>query len=169
MSTENLKNNKAIEKLKELAEDARICMFSTELTKLPVNSRPMGLQECDLQGNLWFLSSQESNKNFEISEDNRVQLYFMNNSSAEYLSIYGKAYIYKDQETIEEQWSPMAKPWFKDGKEDPNVTVIRVTPDEIYYWDTKAGKFMTMLSIFSAVALGSETDNDDGVEGKLNI
>ena len=170
MSTENLNNKKAIEKLKELAEDARICMFCTDLSKLPVKSRPMSLQQCDMQGNLWFLSSENSNKNFEITDDNRVHLYFMNNGNAEYLSIYGKAYIYKDQKTIEEQWSPMAKPWFKEGKEDKKVTVIRVTPDETYYWDTKAGKFITMLSLFSAAVLGTETNNnDDGIEGKINI
>lgn len=168
MSTENLHNKEAVKKLKELSESARICMFCTELTKLPNNARPMSIQECDEQGNLWFLSSAESNKNVEISEDNRVQLYFMNNGSSEYLSILGKAFIYTDRNTIEEQWSPMANAWF-DGKDDPKVTVIRVTPDETYYWDTKAGKFVTMLSFIAAAVSGKETDNSDGVEGTLKV
>ncbi|MEO8253449.1 MAG: pyridoxamine 5'-phosphate oxidase family protein [Flavobacterium sp.] len=169
MSIENLTQKKALEKLKELSESARICMFCTDLTQLPTNSRPMSLQECDEEGNLWFLSSTESNKNFEIKTDNRVQLYFMNNGNSEYLSIYGKAFIYKDKNTIEDKWSPLAKAWFKDGKDDPKVTVIRVTPDETYYWDTKAGKFISMLSFISAAVLGKETDNSDGIEGNLNI
>src|SRR5215217_2837956 len=101
MSVENLTHKKAIEKLKELSESARICMFCTNLTELPMNSRPMSLQECDQEGNLWFISSAESNKNFEIEEENKVQLFFMNNGNAEYLSIYGKAFIYKDKNTIE--------------------------------------------------------------------
>jgi general stress protein 26 len=41
-------------------------MFVTELDQLPSNSRPMSLQECDDEGNLWFISSKESNKNMEI-------------------------------------------------------------------------------------------------------
>lgn len=169
MSIENLTHTKAIEKLKELSESARICMFCTNLTELPMNSRPMSLQECDNQGNLWFISSAESNKNFEIKVENKVQLFFMNNSNSEYLSIYGKAFIYKDKNTIEEQWSSLANAWFEEGKDDPKVTVIRVTPEETYYWDTKAGKFITMMSFVGAALTGSTTDNSDGIEGNLNI
>lgn len=47
MSTQNLFQKEAIEKLKELSEKARTCMFVTELDQLPSNSRPMSLQECD--------------------------------------------------------------------------------------------------------------------------
>lgn len=129
----------------------------------------MTIQECDEEGNLWFLSSADSNKNFEIEEDNRVQLYFMNNGSAEYLSVFGKAFIYQDHKTIEEKWSPLAKAWFEEGKEDPKVSVIRVTPDETYYWDTKAGKFVTMVSFIAAAVTGKKTDNSDGVEGNLHV
>ncbi|WP_435525152.1 pyridoxamine 5'-phosphate oxidase family protein [Chryseobacterium indoltheticum] len=63
----------------------------------------MGLQETDENGNLWFISSEASNKNFEIKDDKRVQLLFMNNSDSEYLSIFGDAVIYKDRSTIEEK------------------------------------------------------------------
>lgn len=169
MSTENLNQKKAVEKLKELSESARICMFCTELTHLPNNSRPMTIQECDEEGNLWFISSSDSNKNFEIKDDNRVQLYFMNNGSAEYLHIYGKAFIYKDKSTIEDKWSALANAWFQEGKEDPNVSIIRVTPDETYYWDTKAGKFVTMLHFLTAAVTGNKSEGDDGVEGNLKI
>lgn len=167
MSKENLFNAEAIKKLKELSEKARTCMFITNLEdKSPTNSRPMGLQECDTEGNLWFISSKESYKNFQIENDNAVQLYFMNNNDHEYLSITGKAYIYDDKTTIEDKWSVFANAWF-DGKDDPDVSIIRVTPDDIYYWDTKFGKFISMLHFVSAIISGKNTDNDDGKEGKI--
>ena len=169
MSTENLNHAEAIKKLKELSESAKFCMFCTDLETLPITARPMGLRETDAEGNMWFLSSEESNKNFEIKEDNRVQLFFMNNGSSEYLSVYGKAFIYKDKNTIEEKWTPIANAWFEEGKEDPKVTVIRVTPDETYYWDTKVGKLVSFLSFAAAAITETKTDNSDGVEGKLNI
>lgn len=168
MSTQDLTSQEAIEKIKELSEKARICMFCTELDRLPVNSRPMGLQETDENGNLWFISSETSNKNFEIKEDKRVQLYFMNNSNSEYLSVFGDAFIYIDRSTIEDKWSPMANAWF-DGKEDPNVSIIRVEPKETYYWDTKAGKLVSLLTFATAAITGNKTDNSDGVEGTAKI
>ena len=169
MSTENLNNTEALKKLKELSESARICMFCTDLTSLPITVRPMSLQETDTEGNLWFISSDASNKNFQIAEDNRVQLLFMNNSNSEYLSVFGKAYIYKDKATIEDKWSNLASAWFEDGKDDPNVSIIRVAPEDTYYWDTKAGKLVSLISFAAAAISGTKTDNSDGVEGKLNI
>ncbi|MBF1149109.1 MAG: pyridoxamine 5'-phosphate oxidase family protein [Cloacibacterium normanense] len=150
MSTQNLFQKEAIEKLKELSEKARTCMFVTELDQLPSNSRPMSLQECDDEGNLWFISSKESNKNMEIERDSRVQLYFMNNSDSEYLSVYGKAFIYDDKSTIEEKLSIIA-------------------PEDVYYWDTKAGKHVSLLSFATAIVTGNKTDNSDGVEGQISI
>jgi general stress protein 26 len=169
MSKENLFNKEAITKLKELSEKARTCMFITNLeSKLPFNARPMSLQNCDEDGNLWFISSKESNKNMEIAIDNKVQLYFMNNGDYEYLSVFGKAYIYDDKATIEEKWSAFANAWF-DGKDDPEVSVIRIAPEETYYWDTKAGKFVSMMHFFTAIVTGSKADNSDGVEGKIEL
>lgn len=163
----NLSNEEAVAKLKKLAESTRICMFCTDLSHTPFSTRPMSVQEVDDGGNLWFLSSAESNKNFEIRQDEAVQLLFANVADTEYLSIYGKAYIYKDKTTIEEKWSPMAKAWFTEGKDDPNLTVLRVQPGYVYYWDTKNGKMITMLKIAAAAIIGKTMDGS--VEGKLSV
>ncbi|AZA54907.1 pyridoxamine 5'-phosphate oxidase family protein [Chryseobacterium sp. G0201] len=169
MSTENLTHLEAIKKIKELSESAKICMFCTELETLPINSRPMGLQETDDEGNLWFISSDDSNKNFEIKEDRRVQLFFMNNGDYQYLSVFGKATVYKDKTTIEDKWSPMANAWFEEGKDDPKVSIIRVEPTETYYWDTKVGKLVSLFSFVAAAVTGKTTDNSDGVEGNAIV
>lgn len=168
MSTENLTHLEAIKKIQKLSTNARICMFCTELEKTPINSRPMTLQETDDTGNLWFISSEASNKNFEIKEDRRVQLFFMNNDDSQYLSVYGVASVYKDKATIKEKWSSMANAWF-DGKDDPNVSIIRVEPKESYYWDTKAGKLVSLLSFVASAVTGVKTNHSDGVEGNATI
>ena len=93
----------------------------------------------------------------------------MNNSDYEYLSVFEKAFVYKDRAMIEEKWTKIANAWFEEGKDDPKVTVIRVTPDETYYWDTKAGKLVSFVTFAAAALTGIKTDNSDGVEGSLNI
>ncbi len=163
----NLNREEATAKIKKLAESIRICLFCTDLNRQPIATRPMGVQEVDESGNLWFISSNSSNKNFEINEDNRVQLLFSQPSDSEFLSVYGVATIYNDQSTIEEVWSPMAKAWFEDGKQDPDVSVIRVTPSDAYYWDTKNGKTITLLKIAASAITGAKSDG--GIEGALNV
>jgi len=163
----NLSDEKAVAKLKELAEDIGVCLFCTELTQLPINTRPMGLRQVDESGNLWFLSSRSSNKNFEIQHDNRVQLFFSKTSDNHFLSVYGTATVYRDQTKIEEIWTPIAEAWFEEGKQDPDVTVIKVATEEAYYWDTKNGKLVSLLKIAAAALTGIRTGG--GVEGNIHV
>ncbi len=163
----NLSDQKAVSKLKELAEDIKVCLFCTELTQLPINSRPMAIQQVDDFGNLWFMSSRSSNKNFEIQHDNRVQLFFSKTADSHYLSVYGTATIFRDRAKIEELWSPIARAWFEEGKNDPDVTLIKVAPEQAYYWDTKDGKLISLLKIATAAVTGIQSDG--GVEGKIHI
>lgn len=164
--TENLSGSTAIEKIKSIAEAAGTCFFSTNLKK-GTNSRPMALQEVCDQGNLWFLSDITSEKDKEIQEDSAVELYFMNNSKYEYVFIKGNATISQDRALIEKYWSNFANAWF-DGKDDPNISVIKVTPTDGYYYETKENKLIAMSKMLFAAATGSKIE-DGGVEGSLEV
>nr|WP_315246935.1 pyridoxamine 5'-phosphate oxidase family protein [uncultured Flavobacterium sp.] len=163
----DLNNKEAIDKLIKLVKEINIATFCTELTKVPIQSRPMSVQDIDDQGNLWFISSAASNKNFEILKDSQVQLFFANNSSSQYISVYGNATIYKDRQKIDKLWSPIDNAWFEEGQKDPNVTVIKVTPSDAYYWDTKDGKVISLIKMAGSALFG--TTADIGVEGKLKL
>jgi len=164
----DLYSEEAIAKIKEMAQDIRVCMFCTELSVRPIPTRPMSLQDVDDQGNLWFISSADSNKNFEIRHDDDVQLIFAKNSDSHFLSIFGNAVIYKDQAHIEDVWSPVARAWFEEGKNDPKVTVIKVTPSDAYYWDTKDSKMISLLKT-AANAITGKPGDDGGVEGSITL
>ncbi|MDF2435907.1 MAG: ral stress protein [Bacteroidota bacterium] len=166
-TTKDLQNAEGIQKLKELAEDIKICMFCTELDKSPFETRPMATQEVDNEGVIWFLSDKESHKNHEIKNDDKVQLLYSKMSDSHYLSVYGTATVFRDQKKIDELWDDFAGAWFKKGKEDPNITLITVRPEDVYYWDTKNGKMVSLIKI--AVAAITSKTNDDGVEGQIKI
>lgn len=164
---QNLSGAEAIEKLKEIAEGARICMFTTFTDQQPMPTRPMALQRVDDDGTMHFFSAASSGKNHEVSEEPNVQLFFANNGSSEYLNVYGKAVISQDRAKIKELWSAWAKAWFQGGAEDPDLTLISVTPTESEYWDTKVSKVVTLLKVAASIVTGKV--NDDGVEGQLSI
>ena len=142
-------------------------MFTSALTELPLNSRPMATLDTDDEGNLWFFSEEGSTKNADIQKDNRVQVFYANKSSSEYLSVYGTAEISTDKQKIHELWTPMAKAWFTEGEDDPSITVIKVAPADVYYWDTKNNKLISLIKIAASVVSGKTMD--DGVEGKLTV
>lgn len=169
MSTKDFYNEKAIKELRKLAEAAQVCMMTTEMDRRPIPARPMHLQSVDEKGVLWFISSQSSDKNYDLRTDSETQLFFMNKSKSEYLSIYGKAEIYTDPIMIDKHWSEMANAWFEGGKADPDVSIIGIRPIDTRYWGTKHGKLVDMaLMLYSAVTDGSK-GKDGGIEGKLEI
>jgi len=166
-NTQNLAAQDAIDKLKELIKGESICFFCTQLMQQPITTRPMSTQKVDDQGNIWFLSSIKSNKNAEIEQNKEVQLLYSNPSSYEFLSVLGNATIHTDREKIHEMWTPFANAWFIDGKDDADVSLIKIAPQSAYYWDTKNNKMISMIQMLASMVTGSAPD--DGVEGILMV
>jgi len=164
---ENLSAQNGIDKLKELIKNESICFFCTQLTHQPITTRPMSTQKVDDHGNIWFMSSIKSDKNSEIKKDNTVQLFYSNPSGYEFLTVLGKATIITDREKIYELWTPFAKAWFNDGKDDADISLIKVAPQSAYYWDTKNNKMISMIQMLVSVVTGSAPD--DGVQGTIKV
>lgn len=164
----NLFGQDAVNKMKEIAEGTNICMFCTQSDALPFPTRPMATQEVDEEGNFWFFSGRESNKNKELRQDDTVQLLYANVPKSEYMSVTGTVDVYTDHAKIAELWNGIIKAWFKEGKNDPNLTLIRVRPTEGYYWDTKDGKMISMLKITVSAATGLSF-GDSGIEGNVSV
>ena len=158
----------AIAKVKELAERAESCFFCTEVVaRGSSRSRPMAVQQVDEQGRLWFLSASDSHKNEEVAADPAVHLYFQASAHAGFLSLTGTVRASRDQAKIEELWNPIMKTWFTEGRNDPRITVLRFTPREGYYWDTKHGKAIAGIKMLIGAAIGKTLD--DSIEGRLSF
>jgi general stress protein 26 len=167
-NTKNLQAHKGVEKLNELVTAINICLFCTNLNRNDgATCRPMSAQEVDGEGNIWFFSDIHSDKNREIQHDNLVQLVFSHPGKNSYLIVNGDAEITTDQILIQEKWSPVVKIWFKEGKDDPNLSLIKVNTQNAYYWDTDGNKMINFFKMLASVATGSNLVT--GVQGSINV
>ena len=165
--TTDLAGAKAAEKIMEIADGMRSCMFTTAPTEFPPNVCPMALQKAEVDGSIWFISSNESDKNRDIARDPRVVITLQNDSKSQYLSVAGHATIHTDKATIDKYWTSFANAWFQ-GKDDPRVTIICVRPTAGHYWDTQHGKTIAMVKMSFAALTGTQVD-DGGIEGALKL
>lgn len=163
----DLQQQDAIKKLKDLTDEIKVCMFCTYTKEQQMECAPMTTQEMDDAGNIWFISDKNSDRNHDLLQNKGVNLLYAHPGKESFVSIHGTAEVIYDKQVIKERWSPMAKAWFKEGKDDPNISIIKVTPTEGKYWDTKNGKMISFLKIIAA-AVGDKTVNI-GVEGKLQM
>jgi general stress protein 26 len=127
----------------------------------------MSPQKVGENGTFWFLSASDSNKNAEIGQDDKVQLFFQGNPHSDFLSVYGQASISNDKALIHELWNPLLRTWFTQGKDDPRITVIKVETLDGYYWDNKHGNMVAFAKMLAGAALGKTLD--DSIEGKVEI
>lgn len=164
---DNLRNQEGIDKIKELAKGIDMCLFCTNIKEGDGEStRPMSTQGVDDDGTLWFFSDKTSLKNAEIEADPIIRLYYSKPSDSSFMVLNGQAEILFDREKIEELWSVHVEAWF-DGKDDPNISLIKVTPTSAYYWDVEGNKMVNFFKYIVSIATGAELI--DAKEGNIKI
>lgn len=156
----------SIKKLNELIESISIAMLTT-IDGGVLRSRPMDTQEVDADGTLWFLTGKDSHKDEEIAKDNRVGVSYASNSKSTYVSISGTGAISNDREKIAELWSPEHKAWFPEGKDDPNIRILKVTVEQAEYWDASSNTFVQAAGFLKALVTGEQADY--GENEKINL
>jgi general stress protein 26 len=163
---EDLSSTEAIKKIKELIKSAETCFFSTTpLTGSSSGTRPMSVQKVDDNGDLWFLSANDSFKNQEIQANPEVKLHFQGSAHSDFLYLQGIASITEDKNIIHELWEPILKVWFTEGENDPRISAIKISPSSGYYWDNKHGDAIAGIKMLIGASIGKTLD--DSIEGRI--
>ena len=165
---DDLQGERAIERIKDVVEKAKTCFFCTETPGWGSSGvRPMNVRKVDDQGNLWFLSAEDSHKNEELAHNPGVRLLFQGSPHSDFLFLTGQAAISRDKTKIRELWEPILRTWFTEGIDDPRITVIKVTPAEGYYWDNKHGNAVAGIKMLVGAMTGRTLD--DSIEGRITV
>lgn len=157
----DLKTN--IQHLASLIKDVEIAMLTTIQADGKLVSRPLGTQQVEFDGDLWFATSAESEKVAEIKANPRVNVAYASAGKNTYVSVSGEASIVADRAKIDELWSPAMKLFFPEGKDDPKLRLIRVRAESAEYWDgpgTAIGKALYLLVAAVSDDPGAMSDNE---------
>jgi len=155
-------DNQDRKRLRELIEKIELAMMVT-IDGEELRARPMTTSQMDEDGNLWFFSNEFTAKTEEIMKEHHVNLSYADKASNSYVSISGTASMVQDKAKINELWNPILKAWFPNGKDDPDMTLIKVVPQSSEYWDSSASKMVQLFKISKAIIKG-ETYHDQARE-----
>lgn len=155
----------AIRKLAELIKDIDIAMLTTVDEDGALRSRPMGTQQVEFDGDIWFFTSDETGKVNEIERQNRVNVSYAQPDKQRYVSVSGTAQLVYDRAKMEELWSPIYKAYFPQGLDDPALRLLKIRAEKAEYWES-SGLIPTILAFAQAMA-GKEAEL--GENEKLNL
>lgn len=140
-----------LERVWELIEKIPICMLST-WTGTELRSRPMDARPRRKENMIYFLTDARHHKDDEIAQYPQVMTAHSDTSNYKFVSLSGRAVISNDREKIKELWEPTAQAWW-DSPDDPNIRVLKVTPERAEYWDSP-GKVISMIEMMRAAVTG---------------
>lgn len=108
-----------------------------------------------------------SPKSDEIRSDDRVSATFQSPSS--FVALSGRAALIRDRKKIEELWQTSWKAWFPNGKDDPNLALIRVTVTDAELWDTAGAKGIHYaFEVAKSVVTGDTPEITAGQHARLD-
>ena len=132
-----------VETLRDQIKDIKIAMLTTVDQDGTLRSRPMGTQDVEFDGDLWFFTKSDSQKVNEIKKDQAVNVSYAGENR--YVSVSGSAQVVNDKAKMKEFWSPIYKVWFPDGLEDPTLRLLKVNVKQAEYWDNPGGLVATII------------------------
>ncbi|CAN5183881.1 pyridoxamine 5'-phosphate oxidase family protein [soil metagenome] len=164
METTTLDNNQ-LEKLRDMIEDIRIAMMTTVDGQGNLVSRPMAALQVDENGTIWFFTKRSSPKVDQIdNNENHVNLSFADVSDATYVSVSGNAQELDDRAKVDELWNPQAKAWFPEGKEDPDLILLKVHIDMAEYWNASDSTMVRIIQQAASVITGNPPKMGENVK-----
>ena len=124
-----------------------------------LRARPMSAYLDRAANAILFLTDARRHKDEEIARDPHVNLSFADTGGQKYVSLTGTATVSNDRAKIRELFSTPAKAWW-DSPEDPNIRVLKITPDDAEFWDSP-GTVVSYVKMAAAAVTGSRPDLGD--------
>lgn len=144
-----------LDRVWELMEKISICMLANWNGR-ELHARPMGAYLRHEENAIYFLTDTRHHKDDEIAQYPKVCLSFADTSGQKYVSLSGDVAITNDRSKITELWSTPAKAWW-DSPDDPNIRVLKVTPQDAEYWDSP-GTVVSYVKMAAAAMTNTRPD-----------
>ncbi len=169
MNCQNYYDEDSKKKLQELIKDINVAMLTTVSANGQLRSRPMAPQEVNVDDALWFLTDTNTAKVAEVSQEEQVNLVYMDTKSQRYVSISGVGQTYRDPAKVNELWNPLLKAWFPKGPDDPMIAVMRVVPEYAEYWDAPSYSIVQLFGFIKAAVTGEEYKEEGTEHEKIDL
>jgi general stress protein 26 len=121
-----------------------------------LRARPMSAYLERESNTIYFLTDARRHKDEEITRNPGINLSFADASAQKYVSLTGTALVSNDRAKIKELFSTPAKAWWESA-DDPNIRVLKVTPDDAEYWDSP-GTIVSYVKMAAAAVTGTRPD-----------
>ena len=112
------------------------------------HTRPMTAQMRGGEGPIWFFTSRENTLVQNLRKESRAIGTFASKDHELFASVHGRLSLDNDPDVIDELWNSYVEAWFEQGKDDPDVALLRFDADRAEIWENEGGLFAGLKMLF---------------------
>ena len=109
-------------------------------------------------GPIYFFGSRTDGVGQDIAASSRAVATYASKDHKVFAHIHGSLVASNDRDVIERLWNPFIASWYKDGKDDSDLLLLRFDTEKADVWEADTG------STLKAAALKALFDIDPGKE-----
>lgn len=128
----------------DLLSDFHVAMLTTHDVDGELHARPMIVADRGENGELVFCTRLDMDKVDEIERDARCSVTMQ--GKTRFLALAGHAVVSRDRARIASLWRETWRLWFPEGRDDPQLALVVVTPVRGEYWDESGLRGLRFLA-----------------------
>jgi general stress protein 26 len=133
-----------LETVAEIMKDTRIAILTYLAGDGSLVSTPMGTQDFEDPGTVWFLTERDTDKVRAIRAEPRVNVSY--SSDAGWVSLTGTARVSDDRAKLKQLWDASAGVFMTGGPEDESNVLLEVTGRSAEFWESP-GKVASVIEL----------------------
>ncbi len=106
---------------------------------------------CDKErGAIWFFTRKDTDLARQVADGHYAMFTVMAKDQEFQACIGGELVPDHDRAKISAFWNPMVSAWFPKGKDDPELTLLRLTPADAQVWVSRGGPLRYVFETMKA-------------------
>jgi general stress protein 26 len=142
----------------EIMKDTRIAVLTYVGPGGSLVSTPMGMQDFEHPGTIWFLTERDTDKVRAIEADPRVNVSCHSDSG--WVSLSGTATVSEDRAKLRELWDASAGAFMSGGPEDASNVLLEVDGATAEFWESP-GKVTSAIQLAKGLVTDAQPDLGD--------
>lgn len=117
---------------------------------------------------IWFIAAADEALVQTHAHGEHVHFTFQSPDEEFYACVRGTLEVSHDSEKLDELWNRVAAAWFPEGRDDPKVRLLKLTPKDAAVWTAEASAFTFGLEVLRAT-VGSKDRPDVGEHAEITL
>ncbi len=123
---------------------------------------------CDREmGTIWFYTRRDGELVRKLMQGGRAMFNLVSKDRELWACIGGTITEQHDSDRIDKYWNPVVAAWFPEGKDDPELTLLRLDAEDAEVWISQKGPIRFAFEIAKANLTDAEPDL--GQHARLNL